>query len=219
VNLQDLNKQLRTEITAHPRKAVILLIMMVVGLCFWAPRFYGWLNASTAEQQLPAGDRGQTATTSEHNGAGDRSIANKESKPSQHRWKEVLKWINNDPRTSPAPPLAEIRDPFHVRKALVEKSVVEEPATVKPVPVSPTSLGMSLTSTVIWQNGGIARIGGKMYSLGRAIEITKEGHSYKFVLTEIQDRRVVLEMEGEKFELNIPEPGASSHMIMGTVAK
>jgi hypothetical protein len=30
---------------------------------------------------------------------------------------------------------------------------------------------------------------------------------------------VVLEMEGERFELSIPEPGTSGRMVLGTVEK
>jgi hypothetical protein len=219
VNIRDIEKQLRSEIAAHPRKAIVLGIMMAVGLCFWAPRFYGWLNVSKEGQQSTAAMKVQATTSSEQTASGGQSNANKEVKPSQHRWKEVLQWIHDDPRTSPAPALTAIRDPFHVRKEAVEKPAAEEPATVKPVPVSPMSLGMALTSTIVAQDGGIARIGGSIYSLGQAVEIAKEGRSYKFVLTEIHDRRVVLEMEGEQFELNIPEPGASSRMVLGKVAK
>ena len=210
---------MRSEITAHPRKAIALGIMMAVGMCFWAPRIYGWLNASKEGQQSPAEVKVQATTSPEQAGTIGQSNANKEVKASKHHWKEVLNWITDDPRTAPAPPLTAMRDPFHVRKEAVEKPAIEEAATVKPVPVSPGSLGMTLTSTLIGQNGGIARIGGRMYSLGQTVEMAKEGHSYKFVLTEIDDRRVVLEMEGEKFELNIPEPGASSRMVLGKVAK
>ena len=149
----------------------------------------------------------------------DDLSANKENKPLQHRWKEVLKWMNNDPLTSPAPALTSDRDPFQGRKDVVEKTVIEETPPVKAVPVSPASLGMSLTSTLIGQNGGIARIGGRTYNLGQAVETEKDGRNYKFVLTEIHDRRVVLETEGEQFELSIPEPGASSRMVLGTVEK
>ncbi len=152
------------------------------------------------------------------NSAGDAS-ADKENKPLQHRWKEALNWINNDPRTCPAPALTLDRDPFQEPKKTIDKTAIEEEAKAKTPPVSPASLGMALTSTLIGQNGGIARIGGKTYNLGQTIEVQKEGRSYKFVLAEIHDRRVVLQMEGEQFELSIPEPGTSSRMVLGKVEK
>jgi hypothetical protein len=219
VNISDLEKQFRSEIASNPRKAIVLGIMVAVGLCFLAARLHGLLSESSDTQGVPVGAQVVTTTSPEQAASVSQSLANKEVEPSQHDWKEVLKWRSTDPRTSPAPPLAAMRNPFHVRKEATEKPVVEEPVAAKPVPVSPTSLGMTLTSTIVAQNGGIARIGGKVYNLGQAVEIAKEGRDYKFTLTEIHDRRVVLEMDGERFELNIPEPGASSHMVLGTIAK
>ncbi len=90
---------------------------------------------------------------------------------------------------------------------------------MKAPPASPASLGMALTSTIIGPNGGIARIGGRTYNQGQTIEAVKEGRNYKFVLSEIHDRKVVLELEGESFELSIPEPGTSGRMVLGTVDK
>ena len=144
---------------------------------------------------------------------------NKEIKPLRYSWKELVKRMNNDPRTRPAEQLTIDRDPFQGPKDAVVKAAIEEQVNVKVPPTSPASLGMTLTSTIIGPKAGIARIGGRMYNLGQTIETEKEGRNYKFVLTEIHDRRVVLEMEGEHFELKIPEPGTSSHMVLGTVDK
>ena len=85
--------------------------------------------------------------------------------------------------------------PIPGAKEAVDK-ITEEPA-VKAPPASPASLGMALTSTIIGPNGGIARIGGRTYNQGQTIEAVKEGRNYKFVLSEIHDRKVVLELEGE----------------------
>jgi hypothetical protein len=127
--------------------------------------------------------------------------------------------MSNDPRTRPAGQLTITRDPFQGPKDAIAKAAMEEQTKTKAPPASPASMGMTLTSTIIGPKGGIARIGGRTYNQGQSIETEKEGRNYKFVLSEIHDRRVVLEMEGERFELSIPEPGASSHMVLGTVEK
>ena len=190
---------------------------MVVGLYFWMPHFLGWINKSEEGPKSSSGTQVAANTSAGQTNSTDNLSANKESKSLQYSWKEVLKWMNNDPRTRPAQPLAIDRDPFQGPKDDIDKTI-EEPEVIAP-PVSPASLGMALTSTLIGPNGGIARIGGRTYNQGQTIETVKEGRNYKFVLAEIHDRKVVLEMEGERFELSIPEPGTSGRMVLGTVEK
>jgi hypothetical protein len=212
VNIQKINKQFKHEISAHPKKAIFLGLLLAVGLYFWMPHFFGWINKTSAS----FGTQVVVNTSLEQTNSTDSASVNK--KPMQHSWKEVLKRMNSDPRTRPAQALSINRDPFQGQKDVVDKTI-EEPQEVKAPPMSPSSLGMALTSTLISPNGGIARIGGRTYNKGQTIEATKEGRNYKFVLTEIHDRKVVLEMEGESFELSIPEPGTSSHMVLGTIEK
>ncbi len=135
----------------------------------------------------------------------------------QYTWKEIVKRIDNDPRTRPAESLTNIRDPFQGPQAAATASKIEEQAIDKPPILSPTNLGITLTSTIIGPQGRIARIGGRTYKQGQTIKTEKDGRTYKFILTEIRDRQVILEAEGEHFELSIPEPGQSGHMVLGTV--
>jgi hypothetical protein len=224
VNIQDLGKQLKREITLHPKKAVVLGIVLLLMLYFWIPLLWEWNNKS---KELPNGT--QTAantspgpTNSTNNLSINSLSANKENKPLRYCWKEIVKWMDNDPRTRPAEPLTINRDPFQSPKEMAEKAdkiALEEQAKAKAPPVTPASLGMALTSTIIGAKGGLARIGGRTYNQGQTIEMEKEGRNYKFVLLEIHDRRVVLEKEGEHFELSIPEPGTSGRMVLGTAGK
>jgi hypothetical protein len=216
VKIQDLSKQFKHEIAAHPKKAVVLGIMIVLGLYFWVPLFWGWANKS---KESPAGTQAVVNASPGPINSANNLTANKENKPPRYSWKEVLKQMSNDPRTRPAEPLTIARNPFQGPKETIDKAALEEQAKAKVPPATPASLGMALTSTLIGPKGGIARIGGKTYNQGQTIETEKEGRNYKFVLAEIHDRRVVLEMEGERFELSIPKPGTSSHMVLGTVEK
>ena len=216
MNIQNISKQIKHEITVHPKKAIVLGIMIVAGLYIWMPHFLAWIN-KTEEGPKSSGTQVAVNKSLGQTNSADNLSGNKENKPLQYSWKEVLKWMNNDPRTRPAQPLTIDRDPFQGSKDAIDETK-EEPE-VKAPPVSPASLGMALTSTLIGPNGGIARIGGRTYNQGQTIEAVKEGRNYKFVLSEIHDRKVVLEMEGESFELSIPEPGTSGRMVLGTVEK
>ncbi|MGA2061939.1 MAG: hypothetical protein ABSG67_15745 [Thermoguttaceae bacterium] len=216
MNIQKISKQIKHEIAAHPKKAIVLGIMMVVGLFIWIPHVLGWLNKSEEGPKSSGTQVAVNMSPGQTNSANNLS-ANKENKPLQYSWKEVLKWMNNDPRTRPAQQLTIDRDPFQGSKEATDET--KEEAEAKAPPVSPASLGMALTSTIIGPNGGIARIGGRTYNQGQTIEAVKEGRNYKFVLTEIHDRKVVLELEGESFELSIPEPGTSGRMVLGTIEK
>jgi hypothetical protein len=217
VNIQKISNQFKHEITAHPKKAIFLGIMLVVGLYFWTPHLLGWINKTEEGPKSTTGTQVAVNASGAQANFADNLGGNKENKPLKYSWKEVLKWMDNDPRTRPAQPLTIDRDPFQGPKEEVDKTK-EEPE-VKAPPVSPASLGMALTSTIIGPNGGIARIGGRTYNQGQTIEAVKEGRNYKFVLAEIHDRKVVLEMEGESFELSIPEPGTSGRMVLGTIEK
>jgi hypothetical protein len=219
VNIRDLSKQLKHEIAIHPKKAVVLGILTAVGLFFWVPLFWRWANKSNEDSQLPAGNQAVVIASSGQTNSVDNLTANKENKPLRYSWKEVLKRMSNDPRTRPAEPLTIARNPFQGPKEAIDKAALEEQAKAKAPPATPASLGMALTSTLIGSKGGIARIGGRIYNQGQTIEMEKEGRNYKFVLSEVHDRRVVLEMEGERFELSIPKPGTSSHMVLGTFEK
>jgi hypothetical protein len=219
VNIQELSKQLKHEVAVHPKKAVVLGILTAVGLYLWGPLFWRWANKSNEDSQSPAGTQAVVIASSGQTNSANNLAANKENKPPRYSWKEVLKQMSNDPRTRPAEPLTIARNPFQGLKETIDKAALEEQVKAKAPPATPASLGMALTSTLIGPKGGIARIGGRTYNQGQTIETEKEGHNYKFVLTEIHDRRVVLEMEGERFELSIPKPGTSSHMVLGTVEK
>lgn len=219
MNIHNIGKQLKRDINNNPKKALFLGILLVLGLYFWAPFFERWITKGKEGSESPSGTQTMVNTPLGQTSSGDKSTAEKENKSRRYNWKEVVNWMSNDPRTRPAEPLTITRDPFQSSKDTLEKNLKDEEANIKPPPVSPASLGMALTSTLIGPGGGIARIGGRTYNRGQIIEAEKEGRNYKFILTEIQDRRVVLEMEGERFELSIPEPGMSGHMVLGTAGK
>ena len=189
-----------------------------MALYFWISPLWGWINDKENSDSLVGIQTGINTSPGQTNSV-DYLTADKENKNLRQSWKEVAKWINNDPRMHPAEPLTITRDPFRGLKEDVAKTAMEDQVEAKAPPVSPASLGMALTSTIIGPRVGIARIGGRTYNQGQTIDVEKDGRNHRFVLTEIFDRRVVLETEGERFELSIPEPGASAHMVLGSAEK
>jgi hypothetical protein len=220
VNIQKLGNILRVEIVNHPKKAVVFGLLAAVGLYIWIPMFWRWAN-KTKEDRLPqAGTQTAVSAAEAHDNSAGNSPVGKESKPSRFKWKEIVKRMDADPRTRPAEPLAATRDPFQRPREEIDRLEQEEKqAKVKPPVATPASLGMVLSSTLIGPAGQLARIGGKMYRRGQAIEMEREGNKYIFVLSEVHDGRVVLECEGERFDLFIPKPGSSGHMVLETVVK
>jgi len=217
VNIQTLSKQFKYEITANPKKVIFLGILAALGLYFWIPLLCGWVNKDKEGSESPIETQTAANASSEQASSVDSLTANKEEKTERHSWKEVLKQMSNDPRTRPVESIAVVRDPFQGSKDSIAKTMAEDTAAEKPPSASPASLGMILTSTLIGPQGAIARIGGRTYNQGQTIKAEKEGHSYKFILTEINDRQVTLEAEGERFQLIIPEPTDSSRMVLETV--
>jgi type II secretory pathway component PulC len=65
--------------------------------------------------------------------------------------------------------------------------------------VTPADAGLSLLGTVIGPRR-TALISGKVYQVGREVE-SKDG--YVFLVKDIQSRRIVLERDGQQFELEM----------------
>jgi hypothetical protein len=212
VDLQNIYKKLIGEIRNHPKKAVLTGMLLLVGLYFWVPMFFRSENKLNLEHnsQLNNGLAVNTLSNLEKDG-----ITKNKTTTKLRSWKEILKLINNDPRTRPAESMAFNRDPFKGPQEIITQKTQEELEREKLPPPSPSSLGIALTSTIIGPQGAIARIAGKTYRRGQTIETQKEGRNFKFLISEIADRRVVLEAEGKRFELYIPDPGKSGRIILG----
>jgi hypothetical protein len=215
VNLQRIKNQIVLEAHKNPKKAVFAGLLLAVGSYFWIPLLWGWMNSSRENVELPSAT--QTVINVQEDQKNQETESSiKENKKARLSWKELVKLINNDPQTHPAESLTITRDPFRdPRDMIAKKMEVEEQIKEKLPPASPASLGLNLTSTIIGPQGSLARIAGKTYSLGQTIEMQREGQNYTFTIMEIRDRHVLLEAEGERFELRIPEPGKSDRIVIG----
>jgi hypothetical protein len=204
VSLSKLGKKLRREAIANPKKAALLGLVIVLALYFWAPLIRGWIvgNKTTTEATT------DTAAAAVPPAAG-APAATEKSLPVPPSWQKLVQWMHEDPRTMTAPMLTQTRDPFEMAKS--DETKVEEPAEVKTPTITPTAAGLVLTSTIVGPQRRVVQINGDTYTVGQTIEVVKEKESLraKFKVVEIHPRRAVLEAEGERFELTIPEPNKS----------
>jgi hypothetical protein len=73
-------------------------------------------------------------------------------------------------------------------------------------PITPAEAGLALGSTLVSAHRKIAEINGKSYGLNERVQIVKDALDVSFRIVEIQPRRVVLERNGQLYELKIPRP-------------
>lgn len=230
VNLGRLRKKLRREIAAHPAKAAVLGILCVVALWFWAPLLWGWI--------APPGDAPATVETPpaavpQLPGLPAAVAAPAEaSQPvsADYPWQQVVRWMEQDPRTRPVEPLpagdesaaASLanwlpwsrrepvgRDPFFPPESAEVAGDEEElvPAEPSPPPVvRPEDAGASVSAVVVGPGGGTAIINGRAYREGEQVAFEKDGRAYVFVLAEIQRGEVVLARDGKRHVLTMPLP-------------
>jgi hypothetical protein len=206
VNLGKIARQIRRETVANPKKAGVLGLMALVALYFWAPLIVKWCSGD-APTPIAAAQPGGAATpqgpSAQPSAAALSSAAAqaKVEKP-QHAWHEWVTRMEADPQTRPAGPLAANCDPF--RQTVKPKAVVpiQSPPTPAAPDVSPESLKIALAGTIVSQNHRVARINGRTYAVGDAVEAAgKDGKPLEFVVKEIDARRVVLQRMGKQYEL------------------
>lgn len=209
MSLSKLTRQLRREVITNPKKAAILGLLVVVALWFWAPLVWGWIAEEEPAAETAAGEPAATSPpASPTNSPAQSDRQHQKAQSPQHPWQQLVKWINNDPRTSPAAPLPERRDPF-----LTPKSMVAEDGSGKaPSDVTPQSLGMVLTTTIIGPRRRVARINGKSYQQGNTVKLDKDGQQIEFTLLEVHPRRIVLNRGEKRFELRISSSAHSGRI-------
>jgi hypothetical protein len=228
VSVDKLAKQLRREIQASPKKAAVLGLLAVVGIYFWAPLVVGWCGGDKTGNLVAvpaagaiASPTGTAVATSQPTASSNPVVVGSGTKPSeppQHAWRKVVEWMEEDPRTKPAPPRAIQRDPFQTPKAEVVEAPKEVPKPVE-LEIVPQSLNIVLSGTIVGPSRRVARINGRTYEQGASIELAaKDGKSFSFTLAEVDSRRVVLERKGKQFELKLSTPIRSGRIeLLGSV--
>lgn len=222
MNAKRLTRRLRREVTANPKKAAVLGLLVLVALYFWAPLMWRWIAragsrakpvqaAATAKDTPPVPDapapmrkagKGRNATTQDKKGSPDRA------------WDELARSIDQDPRMKPAGVPSISRDPFHaVAPEVAEKPKTEEMrAAEAAAAMTPEQLGLVLSSTLIGPVRRTALVNGRTYEQGGTIRCAKDGQPLEFTLSEVHPRRIVLTRQGKRYELTIAQPAVSGRI-------
>ena len=187
-------KQIRREAKSHPIKATILGILALVAVGYWASLAWSWAgngkgecaksvqaNAKSSKfNETPPGLDPEKILASEI----AENAKTQADKP-RHDWKQIVEWIESDPRTVAADALPGRADAFEIAEEPKEQEKEQEdqaePAVqiVRPDP-TPQQLDMELSSTLVSTDGGVALINGKTYRIGHAVTSEKDQHQTPF---------------------------------------
>jgi hypothetical protein len=210
-------RQLRREATANPKKAAILGVLVLVALYFWGPLVWGWVVSEEGSVEPPSSDAEQSqldrlvadadltrARLHDTGSTPPRTPQNEEEKACPYPWTQLDAWMKEDPMTTPAEDVATWRDPF-ATVVSAEEMREREAAPAEAAQVTSETLEVELTGTLIGPRRRVAMIGGKAYREGQTLAIDQSGRPVELRLVEVHPRRIVLEYEGNRLELAIPE--------------
>lgn len=223
VNIGKLGKKIKREASASPKKAAFLALATLVAIYFWMPLVWGWIAKSNKNMAAATANSSSTSTAPavpvvaplSSTGA-TPAVSSKKESASRQSWWQTAQWIDEDARTKPAARLAKIRDPFGAPAVKQAELKPVEKTKPKPPTIAPDAAGLVLSGTIVGPGRRIAQISGKPYSVGDLIQSqstkVKDVPSVAFRLIEVTPRRAILEADGQRFELSIPEPGKTGKM-------
>lgn len=193
-------ERLKREIAASPKKAAILAIVCVVAICFWAPLVLKWAGKKPAADDPVLISEDETAPATPVAAASPTEVNQATTAAQPANWQQVLKWIRSDPKMKPHVAVSR-RDPF-APAAGRQIAKVEEP-TPPPAPdITPQQAGIVVSSTVVGAKSRTALINGRTYRESQQIGGTKSQD--RFLLVEIRPKGVILERNGQRYEVKIP---------------
>ncbi len=211
VNLEKLNKQLRRDIAANPKKAVALGLMVLVALYFWGPLAWQFLSASGGERRSKASTASLILTddpaepTQQNKGRNGRS---------KFRWEKVRQLIRQDPHMVSATFDVGWIDPFKKLQGAPGKEPVpeipaEDPGIAAVAVVDPKDLGVTLGGVMIGPRNRVATINGEACREGDVVSLGDKQDktlSYQYRVFKISRDSVQLESGGRLFRLEFVQP-------------
>ena len=213
MSLAKLARQLKRDLVKNPKKAVILVLLLLVAAYFWAPLIGNGLFA---------GSSGSSAKTAENppaqappsTGTADAPAPKAEPK---FRWDQLVAWMEQDRRMTSAKPTDVPRNPFHRSQPELTLSeqvfgalrwlavaVQEQEQVTRAEPeMTPEVLGLVLGSTLISPRSRTARIDGTSYSENSTVVAKKDDSVYEFQVCKIEPDGVVLRRHGKDYRLEL----------------
>ena len=215
-------KQIRREAKSHPAKAIVLSVLAVVAVCYWASLAWSWGDDEKGKSIKTSGSDSSVAEATPQQNLDPEAIlaaelakiksANQAENNARHGWKQIVEWIEKDPRTLAVEKMPGRADAFETAdEPQVQEQVKEDDSKTQSKPiivvpdVTPRQLEMSLSSTLLGPDGGVALIDGKAYRIGQTVTSEKDQHQTPFVLSEVHARHVMLTHKDKKHKLLLPE--------------
>jgi hypothetical protein len=202
-----MNKQflarLKREAKKSPKKALLLTLLFLTAMYFWAPLLKGWFGKESTPEVAATPAAPQTALAPGSTAAAPGAAEAKKTYP----WSVLASAIDGDPQMAASDAAFAAHDPFEVVEKV--KVVVDQPLPVAVVeaepalPLTPSEAGLALSSTLVGSRKRMAIINGKAYSIGDRVTAGSEGSDVVFVLAEVHPRRAVLARDGERYEIKL----------------
>jgi hypothetical protein len=208
VKLDKIARQLRRDITASPKKAAALGLMVLVALYFWAPMVWRWLAPSNGNAKTTASASDVILTDDPVDPA-----ASAKRQRQAFAWEKVRRKMAADPRMTPAMYDIAGTNPFRLDDPSGPNGAAKTgPALAQATAVQtdPKNLGLTLTSIAIGPNRRSATISGKNYQEGEIVSVgDKQGQAARgieFRLLRVEFREVELERLGRTYKLELLPP-------------
>jgi hypothetical protein len=205
VKLDKLARQLRRDISASPKKAAALGLMLVVALYFWAPMVWGWMKPG-GSKTVAAADSGVILEDDPVDPAAVASRARHD-----FAWEKIRKQLAADPHMTPALFDPGWRDPFRraanqlpAGPGIAASGLTQQP---KESQLDPAAAGLAVTSVVIGSRRKSATIAGDTYAEGDLITpVDANGQPVEraaFRLAKVGYHGVELERNGTIYTLEL----------------
>lgn len=203
MKLDRLARQLRRDISANPKKAAALGLMVLVAIYFWAPLVGGWMGKSGSDRTVVA--EGLILEDEPVD-----PVAQARRARQVFPWEKVRKLVQSDPRMTPAAFQTSWRNPFQKLDQAVEQTTQPEPRT-QASDIDPALAGLTLTGVAIGPRVRAATISGKTYKEGEIVSPLAGGQpsTVEFQLSRVDYFEIELVRNGKTYILELKRPQLS----------
>jgi hypothetical protein len=191
----------RREITANPKKAAVLALLLLVAVVFWAPLVTKWMGKDDASAMAANTSENPTPTTTSTPTNGPVPAPADTMTKTIH-WNHVLTAIRDDSRMQPYTRVEGERDPFSPAASKLAAQNQAQKAAVEVAPeITPEQAGIVLHSTVVGAQIKTALINGRAYHEDQNV-LAANGRD-RFVVVEIRENAVVLSRHGQLYDVKM----------------
>ena len=187
----------RRELTANPKKAAVLALLLAAAAWFWGPLVWRMFGGAKPATPGPAQVVGQSP---------DRqppSVNSAAARPTSGNWRDLVAARRQDPLAQPATFDPDWPQPFKVQA--LQTAATGDGVGV-PTVLTPAQAGLVLQSILYGKAKRAAMINGEIYREGSEVAISTPGVDVIFQVARIDRSSVSLECYGRTYRLEFPRP-------------